>query len=78
MHQSHRRHRRRLLNADALDGERIGVLEYRTRCIICCWQRLPVRSALLFSLFQLAFASFTFAVTLLFIHVMHSVAHHIY
>lgn len=39
MHQSHRRHSRRLMNADTLDGERIGVLEYRTHCIICCWQR---------------------------------------
>lgn len=39
MHQSHRRHSRRLLSADTLDGERLGVLEYRTRCIICCWQR---------------------------------------
>lgn len=39
MHQSHRRCSRRLMNADTLDGEPIGVLEYRIHCIICCWQR---------------------------------------
>lgn len=39
MHQSHRRCSRRLMNADTLHVERIGVLEYRIHCIICCWQR---------------------------------------
>lgn len=77
MHQRHWRHSRRLMNADTLDGEASASLNAEASHYLLLAEQLPVRSAFLFSLFHLVFASVTFAVTFVFIHLKYLVAHHI-
>lgn len=73
----HWRHSRRLMNADTLDGEASASLNAEASHYLLLAEQLPVRSAFLFSLFHLVFASVTFAVTFVFIHLKYLVAHHI-